>query len=397
MTVFSGVVATGTGILFIVTLSSGKSLASTLDELILSAPGGVFCAIALLAAIGAWALRRRPVSGWALAWMDFLLAQVLFAALLNVYVRYPYDTAPAFRIVVPALAVTILTRAVLVPSSTWRTLLFSAGAPLALLVIDKITPPVGLIDRLQINTEVGAVVLEDLRHSEGHQASTMLLNQIVLWWAVGAAVLASRVNAGLRRRVFAAGRLGAYELGEEIGSGAMGQVFRATHALLKRPTAIKLLRPEITGAETLARFEREVQQTSRLTHPNTISVYDYGHTAEGVFYYAMELLDGLSLGELLERHGPQPAARVCRILVAASGALAEAHDREMVHRDVKPDNIMLCRLGGELDVVKLLDFGLVKDIAPEANSMTLAGALVGTPETCRGRVLFGCVCHGFIP
>ena len=157
-------------------------------------------------------------------------------------------------------------------------------------------------------------------------------------------------------------QLGQYKLEEKIGEGAMGEVYRATHAMLRRPTAIKLLRPEIAGEETLRRFEREVQQTSRLSHPNTVSIYDYGHTAEGFFYYAMEYLDGANLEEIVDRTGPMPAARAIYILRQACGALSEAHRAGLVHRDIKSGNILLCRQGGLHDVVKIVDFGLVKDL-----------------------------------
>ena len=148
--------------------------------------------------------------------------------------------------------------------------------------------------------------------------------------------------------------------------------------MLHRPTAVKLLHVDKTSEETIARFEREVQLTSQLTHPNTIAVYDYGRTSEGVFYYAMELLDGITLDELVNRFGPQPEGRVIAILRQLCGSLAEAHGLGLIHRDIKPANIMLTRRGGLTDFVKLLDFGLVKPRDADRN-MTLAGSLTGTP------------------
>jgi len=160
----------------------------------------------------------------------------------------------------------------------------------------------------------------------------------------------------------------------------MGQVFLAQHALLKRPTAVKLLHPDQMNEETLARFEREVQLASQLSHPNTIEIYDYGHTPEGVFYYAMEYLTGLSLAELIEREGPLPAARVAHILDCTCRSLREAHGQGLVHRDIKPQNIMLCQRGGESDVVKVLDFGLVKPVnSQEATKITRTMGVIGTP------------------
>src|SRR6185503_5052956 len=144
---------------------------------------------------------------------------------------------------------------------------------------------------------------------------------------------------------------------------AMGVVYEATHRMLRRPTAVKLLPPGRAGEQIIARFEREVVQTSRLCHPNTVAIFDYGRTPDDVFYYAMELLQGLTLEELIRLDGPQPAARVSHILRAVAGSLGEAHAAGLVHRDVKPANLMICDRGGVPDTVKVLDFGLVKEVA----------------------------------
>jgi tRNA A-37 threonylcarbamoyl transferase component Bud32 len=177
-------------------------------------------------------------------------------------------------------------------------------------------------------------------------------------------------------------QLGQYKLIEKIGEGGMGIVYKAQHALLRRETALKLLTPDKADALAIQRFEREVRLTCRLTHPNTIQVYDYGHTPEGIFYYAMEYLDGLTLGELVERYGPQPETRVIYLLIQIAESLAEAHSLGLIHRDIKPANIFVCDRGGIPDMVKVLDFGLVKsfDTAEEAAlNDAQSGDIIGTP------------------
>ncbi|HEX5010764.1 MAG TPA: serine/threonine protein kinase [Planctomycetota bacterium] len=190
--------------------------------------------------------------------------------------------------------------------------------------------------------------------------------------------LASRAAFLWRRREHRAlrslERLGQYTLDERIGEGGMGVVWRAHHVLLRRPTAVKLLLPERSTPADIARFEREVHLTSRLSHPNTVAIWDYGRTPEGLFYYAMEFLDGLDLRRLVRRWGPLPPARVLHVLVQACESLREAHELGLVHRDIKPGNLMLCRCGGIPDTLKVVDFGIVKapgDGAPEG--------LLGTP------------------
>jgi eukaryotic-like serine/threonine-protein kinase len=193
-------------------------------------------------------------------------------------------------------------------------------------------------------------------------------------------VLMARLQRVARHSAMELRRLGQYILHERIGSGGMGAVYRAHHAMLRRPTAIKLIDPDKTTDATISRFEREVQLTSQLNHPNTIAIYDYGRTPDGVFYYAMELLDGLTLQALIERYGPQPEQRVVNILKQVCGSLIEAHGAGLIHRDIKPANIMINRRGGMFDFVKLLDFGLVKAVDGQRQStLTAAPGLTGTP------------------
>ena len=175
-------------------------------------------------------------------------------------------------------------------------------------------------------------------------------------------------NAGIhwRQRLseaeLRARRLGQYTLMEKIGEGGMGVVYKARHALMRRDTAVKLLLPEYADDATIARFEKEVQLTCRLKHPSTIQVYDYGRTFDGIFYYAMEYLEGLTLQRLVDEFGPLPGSRVVHILIQVCDSLAEAHSLGLVHRDIKPANIFLCCQGGVTDLVKVLDFGLVAGV-----------------------------------
>ena len=179
-----------------------------------------------------------------------------------------------------------------------------------------------------------------------------------------------------------------YDLEERIGSGGMGEVWRGRHQTLARPTAIKLIREDkIQGVgpdharRMLLRFEREAKATAALHSPHTIEVYDFGVTADGHFFYAMEFLDGLDLQSLVERFGPVPAERVVHLLVQACDSLADAHDNGMIHRDIKPANLFLCRLGPSRDHIKLLDFGLVHhdQAVTECGPLTAEGTTAGTP------------------
>jgi serine/threonine-protein kinase len=199
--------------------------------------------------------------------------------------------------------------------------------------------------------------------------------------AFGVAVYGVNNMGTLRREVFAAKQLGQYRLRELLGSGGMGEVYLAEHQLLKRPCAVKLIRAgQESDPRALARFEREVRATAKLSHFNTVEVFDYGRTDDGSFYYVMEYLRGLSLSELVKRHGPLPAERVVHLLRQTCDALQEAHGYGLVHRDIKPGNIFAAERGGVYDVAKLLDFGLVKPLAEHHDTqLTQDGAITGSP------------------
>ncbi|MGE3804404.1 MAG: serine/threonine-protein kinase [Gemmataceae bacterium] len=185
----------------------------------------------------------------------------------------------------------------------------------------------------------------------------------------------------MRRDVYKARQFGQYRLKEKLGAGGMGEVYQAEHELLKRPCAIKLIRPgQGVDARAVARFEREVQATARLSHWNTIEIYDYGRTDDGVFYYVMELLPGLSLADLIAKHGALPPGRVVYLLRQVCNALHEAHGMGLIHRDIKPGNIFAARRGGVDDVAKLLDFGLVKQsVGGQESALTQEGYISGSP------------------
>jgi serine/threonine protein kinase len=192
---------------------------------------------------------------------------------------------------------------------------------------------------------------------------------------------AAKQQQAAQRATFEARRLGQYTLEEKIGAGGMGSVYRARHAMLRRPTAVKLLDPEKMSRNSIARFEREVQLTSQLNHPNTITVYDYGRTSEGVFYYAMEYLEGITFHDLVNEYGPLPEGRVVHLLRQLCGSLAEAHASGLIHRDVKPANLILTCRGGIYDLVKVLDFGLVKAFGGDQDDrLTANHSLTGTPS-----------------
>jgi serine/threonine-protein kinase len=240
------------------------------------------------------------------------------------------------------------------------------------------TSPVTLGDRRWSVVSVARDPVGDARRS----GLVVLLAGALLSAALGFATHALRTIAGLRKQIAAAHQVGQYTLEEKLGEGGMGVVYKARHTLLRRPTAVKLLRA--TGDDehrrALARFRREVEQTSRLTHPNTIAIYDYGHTPDGVFYYVMEYLDGVTLEQLVRRDGPLPAARVVHVLRQVTAAIREAHEAGLVHRDLKPANVMLCFRGGEPDFAKVLDFGLVKKVDMGVTSeVSTAGGIIGTP------------------
>jgi eukaryotic-like serine/threonine-protein kinase len=209
------------------------------------------------------------------------------------------------------------------------------------------------------------------------------LSENALFLVLGAvtAIYGTHIINTFRTEAFEERSLNQYRLTKKLGAGGMGEVYLAEHQLLKRPCAVKLIRPGLSQQpRVLTRFELEVQATARLSHWNTVEVYDYGRTENGTFYYVMEYLPGLSLQELVERHGPLPAGRVIYLLRQACDALHEAHKAGLIHRDLKPPNIFAAYRGARYDVAKLLDFGLVKPMKEEESpALTREGAVTGSP------------------
>lgn len=195
------------------------------------------------------------------------------------------------------------------------------------------------------------------------------------------AIVGVRTIRILRNEAFEAKQLGQYHLKQLLGRGGMGDVYLAEHRMMRRPCVVKVIRPERAGdPRALARFEREVQATAKLTHWNSIEVFDYGRSEDGTFFYVMEYLPGMNLQELVDRYGPVSAGRVAHFLKQTCDALGEAHAQGLIHRDIKPANIFAAQRGGVYDVAKLLDFGLVKPtIEQQSASVSLDGSITGSP------------------
>jgi len=285
-----------------------------------------------------------------------------------------------------ALTVTMMSRAILVPSTAARTFCLSwlAAAPLMAvsIVYHQLPVPAGAF-------EPGFLKL-------------VMSVSTFLWLAIATTLstVASRILYGLRQQVKAAADIGQYTLEAKIGSGGMGEVWRARHRMLIRPAAVKLIRPYGAGSTPgshpevlLRRFEREARATAALKSPHTVQLYDFGVTDDGTLYYVMELLDGMDLESLIRRFGPMPAERAIHVIAQVCASLDDAHQNGLVHRDIKPANIVVSRVGSAWDFVKVLDFGLVK-LASDRQSdesirLTADGTAGGTPGYMAPEVALG--------
>lgn len=310
---------------------------------------------AMLIGVGFWLVARRkePYSAQLLLVFDLAGMLVISIGLLLSGILADDKDANSWSAFI-WMSFSVFTRGLVVPSSWKRTALAST---------------VGMSPAL-----VGSALVEVVIPTAPLLVGAMVFCSIVITLST----LGSHVIYGLRAQVREAMQLGQYTILQKIGEGGMGTVYTARHAMLRRPTAIKLLRPERTDASTLERFQKEVQLTSELTHPNTVAIYDYGRSPDGLFYYAMEFLDGIDLERLVRNWGPQPWARVVHILRQISGSLEEAHERGLIHRDIKPSNVILCKRGGIPDIAKVLDFGLVKKL-DEDDGLSRADVITGTP------------------
>ena len=284
-----------------------------------------------------------------------------------------------------AVMVTVIARAILVPSTGARTFYLTVLSGLLLVVMSGINyrAPTSHMD-------LSGTLLEGVT-----------LAATALWIGVAAALstIASRTIYGLRKQVNEAMDIGQYTLESRIGAGGMGEVWRARHRMLIRPAAVKLIRRQALGSMPgdpdvlLRRFEREARATAGLKSPHTVQLYDFGVTDDGTLYYVMELLEGLDLDTLVKKYGPVPAERAVHILEQVCASLADAHGNGLVHRDIKPANIVISRVGAAWDFVKVLDFGLVKlegaRQSDESVKLTAVGAVSGTPAFMAPEIALG--------
>jgi hypothetical protein len=348
----------------------------------------------ILALVGLIALlwSRRPISLTSLQALELgavgLLAGRVAFVEYRLMLRFSQGgdmmTAPMIlKSVVLLTAVLILTYGLYVPK-TWRRAALVAG-PLALL-------PFATLSVLALQHPAAMAWLwEGWLDSQTPQALLFGFDALILAILAVGSAYGARTIFRLRQQVDEARHLGQYRLKRRIGAGGMAEVYLAEHQLLKRPCAVKLIRPGGgTDPRALERFEREVRLTARLSHPNTVEVYDYGRSEDGTYFYVMEYLKGLSLADLVERLGRLPPGRVVYLLRQVCGALREAHAAGLIHRDIKPSNIFAARPGGLGDVAKLLDFGLVLptailgEVALTEERIILGTPLYMSPEQAKG-------------
>lgn len=320
-----------------------------------------------------WRLVREPTpTPTQLAALDLAMttssATILAAmCLLSGGLQSPYATY---------IAMVIAGRAASTPDH-WRTGMVRLGVP-------ALASPVVLALALPFSTTL------QIQLGDAGARGTYFFYLMLIGGAWGLLVIASHNAWKLRRQVFRSRSIGRYRLERRIGEGGMGEVWVAWDEQLRRDVALKILRPEAgTQAAAVARFEREIMATAALSHPNTVRIFDHGATDDGLWYYAMELLSGVDLYELVAAEGPLSPGRAIHLARQAAGALAEAHRRGLVHRDLKPENLFVAELGGEPDFVKVLDFGIVRMTESDEVRLTGTGWVAGTPAYVSPEVAAG--------
>ena len=333
-------------------------------------PGNLICGLGIASCALLFLFVRRYHAQPKTLIQAALVFEIVTGALISTLIYWDPSMSDFQTARVSWLTIVIITFPTIVPSTPLKTLLVS-------LVVASMDPIALAVARAR-----GADIHPDAFAMTWH----LLPNYI----AVGLAVIPSHIISGLGRQVSKARELGSYQLGDLLGRGGMGEVYRARHRMLARPAAIKLIRPEAFGAGNsgaaqvmIQRFQREAEAAALLRSPHTINLYDFGMTDDGVFYYVMELLEGLDLETLVRRFGPVTDGRALYLLRHACHSLSEAHARGLIHRDIKPSNIFTCRLGLNVDFVKVLDFGLVKvhrrDEQERTVLLTQPDVTTGTP------------------
>lgn len=331
----------------------------------------------LIGGIAVWLQKAREASLTMLRLAEYAIFGSL-ALFFTLITHFRFEIEPwllegmHLPVIVAPWLLLIFTYALFIPNSWQRSLRFllpATALPIALMMFQASVCP-GFQQCL--NSPVSANYLST-------QSLVMVL-------AFATAVVGVHTISKLRTQAFEAKQLGQYRLKQRIGSGGMGEVYLAEHQMMKRPCAVKVIRSEKAGdPKILARFEREVRSTAKLSHWNSIDIYDYGRTEDGSFYYVMEYLPGHNFGELVDQtDGPLPAGRVVYLMDQVCRALSEAHGMGLVHRDIKPANIFCAYRGGEYDVAKLLDFGLAKPTMQSTDAtqdvqLTAEGAITGSP------------------
>jgi eukaryotic-like serine/threonine-protein kinase len=327
-----------------------------------------FVCILILGAIGFSLCTRCPMTTRQLRWIELITFGVPVAFFLLLQNEKTALWITTYRLL-PDLAatwfLTIFTYALFIPN-TWQRAAIAVG-------LIATAPVLALLATAAFDPAARALLLADPR--------VLVESVLSLSLAVAASIFGVRTINSLRSEAYRAKQLGQYKLKRLIGSGGMGDVYLAEHLLMKRPCAIKVIRPEKAGdPKVLARFEREVQATAKLSHWNTVDIFDYGRADDGTFYYVMEFLPGMNLSELVRRYGPMSISRALHLARQTCDALQEAHALNLIHRDIKPANIFAAVRGGVFDVAKILDFGLAKPLADlSAAQITQEGAITGSP------------------